>query len=79
MGIVTISLPESLKSFVEQQRLVRGFGTASDYVRELIQNEWDRKHLRRQLLEGAASAPGASTDGAFFDELPERARRRAAE
>ncbi len=79
MGNVTISLPDSLKSFVERQRLVRGYGTSSEYVRDLIQNERDRENLRRQLLEGAASAPSASADGAFFDELRERVRGRAAE
>ncbi len=51
-----LSLPDSLKSFVEEQRSARGYGTSSEYVRELIRKERDREHLRCLLLEGAASA-----------------------
>ena len=57
MGTMNISLPDSLKSFVEEQRSARGYGTSSEYVRELIRTERDREHLRILLLEGAASEP----------------------
>ena len=38
---MNISLPETLKSFVDQQVAGRGFGTSSEYVRELIRKDQD--------------------------------------
>lgn len=73
MSTMNISLPDSLKSFVEAQCSARGYGTSSEYVRELIRKERDRERLRGLLLEGAASPPTAPADAAFFDELRRRA------
>lgn len=36
MSTMNISLPETLKSFVDEQVSKRGYGTSSEYVRELI-------------------------------------------
>jgi antitoxin ParD1/3/4 len=78
MSTMNISLPEALKSFVDQQVSGRGFGTSSEYVRELIRKDQDRQNLRRLLLDGAASAPTGVADDAYFDGLRNRIRRRAA-
>ncbi|WP_206363500.1 type II toxin-antitoxin system ParD family antitoxin [Sphingomonas crocodyli] len=71
---MNISLPEKLKAFVDEQVAGRGYGTSSEYVRELIRREQDRQHLRRLLLDGAESAPGAPADSDYFEELRARAR-----
>lgn len=78
MSTMNISLPETLKSFVDEQVAGRGYGTSSEYVRELIRGDQDRQLLRGLLLEGAASAPTAPADGAYFEGLRERVRRRKA-
>lgn len=52
MSTMNISLPESLKFFVDEQVTQRGYGTSSEYVRELIRKDADRVHLRALLLEG---------------------------
>lgn len=75
MSTMNISLPESLKTFVDEQVDQRGYGTSSEYVRELIRRDQDRVRLRGLLLAGAASAPGGEVDGAYFDDLRQRARR----
>jgi putative addiction module CopG family antidote len=36
MGTMNISLPDQLKSFVDEQVKERGYGTSSEYVRDLI-------------------------------------------
>jgi antitoxin ParD1/3/4 len=77
MSTMNISLPDSLKSFVDAQVESRGYGTSSEYVRELIRKDQDRQHLRALLLEGGASAPTAPASTAYFDGLRERVRRRA--
>lgn len=69
MPTVNISLPESMRSFVEEQIARRRSGTTSEYVRELIRRDQDRQHLRERLLAGASSEPGPVADGAYFDGL----------
>ncbi len=39
---MNISLPDTLKSFVDEQVSQRGYGTSSEYVRELIRKDQDR-------------------------------------
>ena len=78
MTTMNISLPESLKHFVDEQVSGRGYGTSSEYVRELIRRDQDRKRLRELLLDGAAS-PEAPMDGqVYFEGLRERVRARKA-
>jgi antitoxin ParD1/3/4 len=69
---MNISLPETLKAFIDQQVSQRGYGTSSEYVRELIRKEQERQQLRELLLAGAASAPTAPVDAAYFEELRDR-------
>lgn len=66
---MNISLPDALKSFVDEQVQVRGFGTSSEYLRELIRKDQDRLQLRGLLLAGAESAPAAPADTAYFAAL----------
>jgi len=72
---MNISLPDSLKSFVDEQVAERGFGTSSEYVRELICRDRDRQRLRDLLLDGAGSPPEAPADKAYFDALRNQARQ----
>ena len=75
MSTMNISLPDSLKSFVDEQVSERGYGTSSEYVRELIRKDQDRQHLRGLLLDGAASNPAAPADASYFDGLRDRVRQ----
>jgi antitoxin ParD1/3/4 len=77
MATMNISLPEALKAFVDEQVSQRGYGTSSEYVRELIRRDQDRLQLRGLLLEGAESPPTAPVDAAHFDELRDRVRKAA--
>jgi antitoxin ParD1/3/4 len=75
MSTMNISLPDALKSFVDEQVNQGGYGTSSEYVRELIRKDQDRLQLRGLLLAGAASAPAAPADPAYFEGLRKRARK----
>ena len=77
MSTMNISLPDTLKSFVDEQVNQGGYGTSSEYVRELIRKDQDRLQLRGLLLAGAASAPAAAADPAYFAGLRDRARKAA--
>ncbi|MFI4950207.1 MAG: type II toxin-antitoxin system ParD family antitoxin [Caulobacterales bacterium] len=74
MTTMNISLPDSLKDFVDEQVSGRGYGTSSEYVRELIRRDQNRQRLRSLLLEGGSSPSVGPADQAYFDELRLRAR-----
>lgn len=69
MSTMNISLPEPLKKFVDEHVTKAGYGTSSEYVRELIRRDQDRLHLRSLLLEGAASPVTGVADEKYFSSL----------
>jgi len=75
MPTMNISLPEALKAFVDDQVAQRGFGTSSEYLRELIRRDQERLQLRGLLLDGATSRPGTPADAAYFRGLRTAVRR----
>jgi antitoxin ParD1/3/4 len=75
MSTMNISLPEALKSFVDEQVVKRGYATSSEYVRELIRADQDRERLRKLLLDGAASKSTAAVDENYFSGLRNRVRQ----
>ena len=74
MSTMNISLPDTLKSFVDEQVAKRGYATSSEYVRELIRADQDRERLRKLLLDGAASKTTAAVDETYFSGLRNRVR-----
>jgi antitoxin ParD1/3/4 len=74
MSTMNISLPDSLKEFVDEQVNQRGYGTSSEYVRELIRRDQDRLQLRGLLLAGATSSQTKPVDHAYFDGLRRKVR-----
>lgn len=72
---MNISLPESLKNFVDEQVSGRGYGTSSEYVRALIRADQERQSLRKLLFAGASSPTVATIDEANFRKLRTRARQ----
>lgn len=75
MSTMNISPPDALKSFVDEQVSQRGYGTSSEYVRELIRKDKDRLQLRDLLLAGATSEPTKPVDASYFDALRGRIRQ----
>lgn len=75
---MNISLPSTLKSFVDEQVSQGAYGTSSEYLRELIRKDKDRLHLRDLLLAGAASAPAGVADASYFEGLRGRVRQSTA-
>lgn len=69
MGTLKLSLPDTLRDFVDDQAARAGYGTSSQYVCELIRRDQERMRLRAMLLEGAQSAPTGEADAAYFVEL----------
>lgn len=75
MGTMNVSLPKMLRSFVDRQVSLRGYGTSSEYVRDLIRKDQERMRMREVLLDGANSAPRARADKSYFEGLRKRLLR----
>ena len=67
------------RSFVDEQVRTRGYGTSSEYERELVRKDQVRQRLRGLLVEGALSTPGPVVDHTYFDGLRAGLRQRAEE
>ena len=77
MSTMNISLPQALRSFVDKQVSKAGYGTSSEYLRELIRRDQDRVRLRNLLLSGAKSKLSDQPFGKpYFEKLRDRARKR---
>lgn len=64
MTTVTISLPESLKMFIDEQLATKGYGNVSEYFRSLLRDAQEREEearLEALLVEGI-SAGGADIE-----------------
>lgn len=78
MIAMNISLPDALRSFVDEQVSQRSCDTSSEHVRELFRQDQDRLQLRNLLLAGADTAPSAApADASHFDGLRDRVRQTA--
>ena len=70
MSTMNISLPETLRSFVDTQVTEGDYTSSSEYVRELLRKERDRLRLRSLLNEGLASPlMDDPMDASYFDNL----------
>ncbi len=74
MTTMNVSLPDELKSYVDEQVGGGTYGSTSEYVRDLIRRDRDRRQLQRALLDGAMSTPGPIADASYFASLRERVR-----
>lgn len=74
MSTMNVSLPDELKSYVDDQVGSGGYGSTSEYVRDLIRRDKDRQQLRIVLLQGASSGAGPVADASYFESLRDRIR-----
>jgi antitoxin ParD1/3/4 len=79
MGTMNISLPESLKAFVEAQITEGGYGSASQYVCALIRADQQRQaeeRLEALLLEGLNSGEPSAMTAADWQEIRRQVEER---
>ncbi len=68
MTSMNISVPESMKEFIEDEVSSGGYGTASEYVRELVRDAKKQKEEERletlllEALEGGPASPLTKKD-----------------
>jgi len=69
-----LSLPESMRAFVEEQAAKGGHGSADEYLRTLIREAQQREakqRLEAMLLEGLEGEP-IEVDDEFWDRFRAR-------
>lgn len=78
---VNISMPESMKRYVDRSVARHDFGNVSEFFRHLVREERRREAAReeidRLLAQGLDSGPGSSLDEAYFARLARGVARRA--
>jgi antitoxin ParD1/3/4 len=81
MTTVTISLPESLKAFVNRQLATKGYGNVSEYFRSLLRGAQEAEEddrLQALLVEGLAGGDDIPLTREFWTELKAEALQIAA-
>ena len=72
MSTVTISMPESLRKFVDVQMKRQGFGNVSEYFRALVREQQTKEadsQLEELLLEGLESGKDIEVTPEFWKDL----------
>lgn len=75
---MNISLPATLKDFVDHRVQEGDYSSSSEYVRDLIRKDQHRSQLRELLMAGATSEPGAPATKEYFQTLRSQATKKAA-
>jgi antitoxin ParD1/3/4 len=82
MPTMSISLPESLKAFIEEQAAREGFGTISEYLRAILsdlqQRQAQKADLDAKLLEGVRS-PTVRMTNKRWEEMERKITKRSPE
>ncbi|MEA5598780.1 MAG: type II toxin-antitoxin system ParD family antitoxin [Richelia sp. RM2_1_2] len=79
MKSMNISLPESMRTYVEEQVASGGYGSASEYFRELVRLDKKRKATERveaMLLEGLNSGNATSMTDEDWEDVRQAVREK---
>ena len=78
MPTVTISLPDSLKDFLDREVSTKGYGNFSEYFRTLLRDAQERareRALQIMLLEGLRRGQDLPLTDRFWKDLRSEALR----
>jgi antitoxin ParD1/3/4 len=82
MTTLNISLPDSMRAYVEQQVAQGGYSTASEFIRQLLREDQKRaakERLESLLMEGIESGPAVEMTAVDWDDLRQTVWQRHAE
>jgi antitoxin ParD1/3/4 len=82
MTTLNISLPDSMREYIDETVTQGGYSTASEYIRQLVREDQKRaakERLETLLMEGIESGPTSEMAAADWDELRQRVWQRHAE
>lgn len=82
MTTLNISLPESMRAYIDQKVSLGGYSTASEYVRQLIREDQKaaaQERLELLLMEGIESGPSREMTAEDWEQLRRRVWQRQTE
>ncbi|MGA2167360.1 MAG: type II toxin-antitoxin system ParD family antitoxin [Terracidiphilus sp.] len=78
MTTLTISLPDSLKDFIDREVKTKGYGNVSEYVRGLLRDAQAKEadaRLEALLIEGLTTGEDIPLSPDFWSELKQDAAK----
>ena len=78
MTTLTISLPDSLKEFIDREVQTKGYGNVSEYVRGLLRDAQAKEsdaRLEVLLIEGLSTGEDMRLSPDFWSELKQDAAK----
>ena len=66
---MTISLPEPLKQFNEQQVSAGGYASAEEYIGALVEAERERARIEELIVEGLESGPATEMTAEDWEDI----------
>ena len=81
MKSMNISLPDSMRAYIEEQVASGGYSTVSEYFRELVRNDQKYKAQERLevlLLEGLDSGTAIGITAQDWQDIRQTVRKRIA-
>jgi antitoxin ParD1/3/4 len=79
MKSINISLPDVMRTYVEEQVASGGYSTVSEYFRELVRQDQKRKaeeRLQALLLEGLNSGSATPLTDQDWDDIRQAVRKK---
>ena len=79
MSTMNLTLPDSLKAFVESRMAERGYGSADDYVEALIREDQEKaehEEIEGKLLEALQGAPATPVTSETWEAMKRDGLRR---
>lgn len=74
---MNISLPRSMKAWIDRQVRTRGYGTASEFMRSLVRDAKARQEQIEKSLVAAMKQPSSPMTKADWDAIRREGERRA--
>jgi antitoxin ParD1/3/4 len=74
MKSMNISLPESMKDWVERQIATGNYASASDYVRDLIRDDREYRERREELIQALIEGEESGESDRTIEEIFAEAR-----
>lgn len=77
MATMNVSLPDAMKDWVEGQAATGRYSNASDYVRDLIRRDQERRGKIAAMQKMVDESLASGTSSHSMDDIVVEARRRA--
>lgn len=79
MATMNVSLPDAMKTWIEEQVQTGRYGNSSDYVRDLVRRDQERAEARQKLQDIVDQALASGRVELTRDQLLDRMRIKARE